>query len=100
MVSGYSSISFTIQSASEPVVAAKTCARIAPAIVTSCVSGAVSNVMTSGRPSTNRWSWTSQVVHPEPPGKQLTCNVSVQVGKYVGGIGRWRYGTGCRGSET
>src|SRR5256714_1910949 len=55
-------------------------------IVRSWSKGVLTKVSTSGRPSTNRWSWTSQVSQ-SPPG-------------YVGEMGRGRYGTGFAGSET
>ena len=54
MVSGYTSMSFTTQSASEPVVDANRCATTLPARVTSAVSGGVCQVRTSVRPSTKR----------------------------------------------
>jgi hypothetical protein len=47
-------MSFTIQSASEPVVDARKCAAMSPAIVTSSVSGAVCQLTTSDRPLRKR----------------------------------------------
>ena len=81
-------MSFTIQSASLPVV--ETCSRAvtSPASTTSSASGAVAHVSTSGRSFTNRWSSVSHAGQPDP------------LGKYVGSMGRLRYGTGCAGSET
>ena len=61
-------MSFTIQSASRPVVLANTLAVISPATTTSSVSGSVSQLNTSGRFCTNRWSSSSHVYHPEPLG--------------------------------
>src|SRR6266581_252858 len=84
--SGETSISLTTKSASLPEVEANRSAATSPVIVRSCSSGALLNVSTSGRPSTKRWSCTSQV-RQSPAG-------------YVGEIGRRRYGTGCAGSET
>src|SRR5438034_1019302 len=54
-------MSFTIQSASLPVVAANRCATMAPRTVTSSSSGSVSQLSTSGRLWTNRWSCSSRV---------------------------------------
>src|SRR2546425_10278832 len=84
--SGETSISLTTKSAALPEVDANRSAAPSPVIVRSCSSGALTNLSTSGRPSTKRWSCTSQV-RQSPPG-------------YVGEIGRRRYGTGCAGSET
>ena len=63
-------MSFTIQSASVPVVEANSFATTSPAIVTSLGRAArVSQLSTSGRSSTKRWSSTSHVDHFEPPAK-------------------------------
>src|SRR5439155_14518716 len=45
------------------------CATMSPATVTSSVSCSDSQVSTSGRSSTNRWSSTSQVGQSEPCGE-------------------------------
>src|SRR5712692_9877278 len=79
-------MSFTTKSLSVPEVEAKSAAASGPVTTMSCSNGALSNVSTSGRPSTNRWSATSHV-RQSPAG-------------YVGEIGRCRYGTGFAGSET
>jgi hypothetical protein len=50
-------------------------------------SGSVAQLSTSGRPCTNRWSWSSHVDHRER-------------GPYVGWMGRARNGTGLAGSDT
>src|SRR5256885_17193328 len=84
--SGYTSINLTTKSASPPDVDANRSADTAPVIVRSWSKGVLTKVSTSGRPSTNRWSWTSHV-RQSPPG-------------YVGEMGRGRYGTGFAGSET
>src|SRR5689334_13248830 len=60
---------------------------MSPAIVTSASSGAVCQLITSGRLARKRWSSVSQRDHVEPS-------------PYVGKIGRGRYGTGFAGSET
>src|SRR5207247_9108958 len=73
------------KSASLPEVEANRSAATSPVIVRSCSSGVLTNVRTSGRPSTKRWSCTSQV-RQSPPG-------------YVGGSGGRRWGTGAAGSE-
>ncbi len=76
--SGYTSISFTTKSASVPVVATNRFAITSPAIVTSSVRTSLSQLSTSGRSSTKRWSSNSQSHHSEPSGK------------YVASIGRCR----------
>ena len=86
--SGYTSISFTTQSASRPVVLATSLATTLPAMERSSVSGAVTQLITSGRLVTKRWSSASQWRQREP---RLS---------YVCSIGRARYGTGCAGSLT
>src|SRR5207253_6336467 len=79
-------MSFTTKSLSVPEVEANSAAASGPVTVMSCSSGALRKDKTSGRPSTKRWSATSQV-RQSPAG-------------YVGEIGRCRYGTGLAGSET
>src|SRR6267154_3152654 len=79
-------MSFTTKSLSVPEVEAKIAAASGPVTTMSCSSGALTNVNTSGRPSTNRWSATSHV-RQSPAG-------------YVGEMGLCRYGTGFAGSET
>src|SRR5439155_11646285 len=83
---GYTSISFTTKSLSVPEVEANSSAASGPVTTKSFSSGSLTNVSTSGRPSTNRWSAASHV-RQSPAG-------------YVGEIGRSRYGTGFPGSET
>src|SRR5205807_10028313 len=67
-------------------VAANRSAVTSPVTATSSLSGSVSQLSTSGRRWTKRWSSVSQTGQPGPG--------------YVGSIGRWRYGTGCAGSQT
>ena len=66
MLSGKTSISFTTQSASRPVVEATSRAVTSPAMVTSSSSGSDTQLTTSGRPSTKRWSSVSQTRQREP----------------------------------
>jgi hypothetical protein len=75
----------TTKSLSVPEVDANSCAAISPVTVRSRSSGLLTQVATSGRFSTNRWSATSHR-RQSPFG-------------YVGEIGRVRYGTGFAGSE-
>ena len=56
-------MSLTTQSASVPVVSAKSFAVTGPRIVSDSSSGSLAQVATSGRPSTKRWSSTSQRRH-------------------------------------
>ena len=83
-VPGYTSINFTAQSLSVPLVDAYRFTSGTPLTRNGFVSGALTYVSTSVRPSTNRWSITSHVRHPSP--SSVT--------------GRVRYGTGFAGSET
>src|SRR5207249_1364970 len=64
----HDAMAFTIQSPSLPVVAANRCATIGPRTVTSASSDSVSQLSTSGRLWTNRWSCSSHVYHPDPFG--------------------------------
>src|SRR5581483_10284864 len=84
-VSGYTSISFTTQSESVPLVDAIRCTIGSPDSFIALVSGSDTYVSTSGRPSTNRWSVTSHVRHPVPS-------------EFPTGLGL--YGTGFAGSDT
>src|SRR5208282_2616558 len=84
---GYTSMSFTTQSLSVPVVEAYNFAVTCPASVTSSFNSSVCHIATSGRSFTNRWSCTSHVY--QLPGWSAG---------YVVSTGRCRYGTGCAGS--
>src|ERR1700756_1940862 len=84
-VPGYTSINFTTQSLSVPLVEAYRFTSGTPLTRNGAVSGAVTYVSTSVRPSTNRWSSTSQCRHASPSSATT---------------GRVRYGTGFAGSET
>jgi hypothetical protein len=83
--SGYTSINFTTQSLSVPLVEACRCTTGAPPMRSGAASGSVMKVSTSGRPSTKRWSLTSQVVHMSRSPKRT---------------GRGTNGTGLAGSDT
>src|SRR5262245_59897382 len=86
--SGYTSMSFTTQSESVPLVEATRFTFGSPAIFTGVVSTFETNATTSGRPEASRWSSTSQ------QGQRA------QVSYPTAMIGRARYGTGFAGSET
>src|SRR5450755_4396639 len=82
--SGYTSITFTTQSESVPLVEATRFATGCPLIFTGAVNGSVTKTSTSGRPESSRWSSTSHFAHSSP----------------LSAIGRERNGTGLAGSET
>src|SRR6266853_2601182 len=83
--SGYTSISFTTQSLSVPLVDATRCTTGAPLTRTGSVSTGVTYDNTSGRSTTKRWSVTSQ---------RRQESVSLKR------AGRGRYDTGFAGSDT
>src|SRR3954465_1489496 len=86
--SGYTSISFTTQSESVPLVDATRFAIGCPSIFTGAVNASVVNTATSVRPEGPRWSVTShrgQIESPSYPNMRT---------------GRGTNGTGFAGSDT
>ncbi len=82
--SGYTSMSFTTQSESVPLVDAIRFTIGCPLILTGDVSTSETNATTSGRPDASRWSSTSHWRQ-------------VESGALMGRFGRARYGTGFAG---